>query len=362
MSLPYRTKQKIHRTSKTVGIVALIALISWFCWTTWAQRYVVYSKDGAKVDFTLENLDGSGTVAQQPVAQGDVSIYYNEGSAAVDTQKTLSKLDGYYISYDIMSKDMQGVLNNLQYLQAGTPVMIELKGGYGSFYYSSKLDDAVMASSINISEVDNLIDELKNRGFYLIAKVSSLADYNFGNAYPTTSGLYVPDGAGNYRYLWMDSAGFYWLNPSSTTTLNWITNVIMELKSKGFNEVMLANFRFPDSDQYRFTGDKAAALASAAATLYTSCKADNFVLSFGVADATLPLPEGRTRLYFENMDAKDISGIKDQAALEDADARLVVVAPTNDSRYNVYGILRPLQQAAAWEAQKSAMAGVEGEE
>lgn len=363
MSLPYRTKQRLHKTGLVAGFVLLIAIICWICWTTWAQRYVVYTKDGAQLDFTLQQLQDDGVIAEEPVAQGNVSIYYNEGSAAVDVQKNLTKLDGYYISYDIMTKDMQGVLNSLQYVESGTPVMIELKGSYGSFYYSSKLDDAVMAASVNIDQVDELITQLKNKGYYLIAKVSALADYNFGNAYPTSSGLYVPDAAGNYKYLWMDK-GIYWLNPTSTSTLNWITSVVLELKGMGFNEVVLSNFRFPDSEEYRFTGNKTEALTNAAATLYTSCKSDKFTMGFAVTDPEFTLPEGRTRIYLEDVEAKDISATigKIQLTEEDRESRIVVVAATNDSRYNVYGVLRPVQQAAAWQAQKDLQASMEGEE
>lgn len=65
--------------------------------------------------------------------------------------------------------------------------------------------------------------------------------------------------------LWLDQ-GYFWLDPTNATTLTWITSVVLELKEMGFNEVMLADFRFPNSDQYIFNGDKEAALRDAASS------------------------------------------------------------------------------------------------
>lgn len=53
MSMTYRTRRRLQRFGVTALIVLVVLLIAWFCSVIWLQRYVVYSADGAQVDFEL---------------------------------------------------------------------------------------------------------------------------------------------------------------------------------------------------------------------------------------------------------------------------------------------------------------------
>lgn len=350
MSMTYRTRRRLSRLGFVSLVLLLAAILTWLGWVIWLERYVVYTRDGAVLDFERAPQEITGVVASPPVAQNSISIYYNEGTDAIENTRVMTPLSGYYISYDALSQDMQGVLDNLKYPPAGSAIMVEMKGGYGSFYYTSSLPESVQSASVDVAQVDALVKQLRASGFYIIARVSSLCDYNFGLNH-VTSGLYMLSHAG----LWNDENGFYWLDPTNATTLNWITNVVNELKGMGFHEVMLSNFRFPASDRYIFNGDKDEALKEAANKLVTSCQGDNFVLSFGVTDPNFPLPDGRTRMYLEKVEAKDVAEYASRVQIDSPDVRLVFLAPTNDTRFNEYSALRPLQVAGAWEAQKADM-------
>ena len=52
MKIPYRTRRTINR----IGFVSLMLLMAlaifWFCWVIFAQRYVVYTRDGAVLDLS----------------------------------------------------------------------------------------------------------------------------------------------------------------------------------------------------------------------------------------------------------------------------------------------------------------------
>ena len=121
----------------------------------------------------------------------------------MDLSQELTALNGYYIDYDMLKgTSMDEIKANLNRLKAGTPIMLELKGGYGSFYYTSGLTGAVSSASVNVSAVDELIQYIRSKGFYMIARVSAFRDYDFGNR-NVTSGLYVKSRIG----LWMDSGG-----------------------------------------------------------------------------------------------------------------------------------------------------------
>lgn len=335
-----------------VGIVLLafvvIFIAVWLCWVIWLDRYVVYTDDGAAIDFSLSSHELNGEVAVKPVAEGNISIYYNEGSDSINTSNELTKLSGYYIDSNMLQKDMANVLQLIEKIPAGTAIMIELKAGYGSFYYPSNLADAIQSASIDSTAVSDLIGKLQNKGFYTIAKISAFRDYNFGLNH-VSSGLYMLSRAG----LWSDEGGCYWLDPTNSTTTSWISSIVLELRDMGFNEVVLGDFRFPDSEQYIFSGDKAAALQSAASTIYSTCSANNFTISFSVEDPEFTLPEGRCRLYLSGVDAKSAASVASKVTVPDPDSQLVFVAETNDTRFNDYGVLRSIAVSTVVEEQKN---------
>ena len=355
MSMTYRTRRRLQKLGVTALIVLVVLLIAWFCSVIWLQRYVVYSADGAQVDFELRDAGFAGVVATPPQAQGGVSIFYNEGSDAIEISKDLSPINGYYVDYTMLLKSMDTLEAAVDLIPPGTPVMVELKSGYGVFFYSTKISGAKtsesLAGAIGIDRVDAFLQKLKNKGCYMIAKVSAFQDYEYGNSNVPT-GLYMTSRAG----LWMDDQGCYWLDPASAGAQSWITSAVLELKNMGFHEVMLSNFRFPTSDAYIYTGDKTAALQNAMQNLLTSTASDSgtFTLSFGTNDPTLTLIDGaRSRIYFEGIDAANVQTTADQSTVADKQAQIVFLATTNDTRFDSYSVLRPLTAAETIEAQKA---------
>ena len=193
---------------------------------------------------------------------------------------------------------------------------------------------------------------LQAKGFYTIARISAFRDWNFGNN-NVPSGLYMLNRAG----LWLDPDGYFWLDPTNASTTSWISSVVLELRDMGFNEVLLTDFRFPNSDKYIFTGDKVAALQTAAATLVSSCAADDFTLSFGVDDPTFALPQGRCRMYLTGVTANGIGQTVSKVTVEDPSVQLAFIAETGDTRYDDYSVLRSLYISDVVEAQKKAAGG-----
>lgn len=337
MNIPYRTRRVLNRLG-TVALVLLLAfIVTWLCWVVWLQRYVVYTNEGATVDFELSANEITGEVAVEPKAESNITIYYNEGANAINVSHEMEQLNGYYIDSTMFQTDMEGVLSRVDKLDTGTAIMIDMKGPYGSFFYPSALGDAVHSASTDVDAVQELVTKLQQKGFYTIARVSAFRDREYGNNH-VSSGLYML----NRKGLWMDSGGMYWLDPTNGSTTGWIADVVLELRDLGFDEVVLYNFCFPDSDQYIFNGDKAAALQNAASTLMSACSASNFVLSFCVDDPAFTLPEGRSRLYLEGVSAAGIGQTASKATMEDKQIGLVFLADTADTRYNEYSVLRSL--------------------
>lgn len=347
MAIPYRHRRVIQRVCTVLLALVLSFLACWLCWVIWLQRYVVYTDEGAQLNFELSSYDVSGQEAVPPKAEENVAIFYNEGADAIDTSNEMAQLNGYYITSDMFQNDMDTVLLHIERLPAGTAVMIDMKGAFGSFFYESKLPEAVQSASTDIKAVADLVKKLEMKGFYTIARISAFRDRTFGENH-VSSGLYMLSRAG----LWMDEGRMYWLDPTNATTTSWISSVVIELRGMGFDEVLLDNFRFPTSDKYIFNGDKPAALSAAASTINSACASSDFVLSFCVDDPTFALPEGRTRMYLNNIDASRIAATASSVTFEDAELRLVFLCETGDTRYDEYSVLRSLNVAEEVEARK----------
>ncbi|MBQ8833459.1 MAG: hypothetical protein IJ001_00855 [Oscillospiraceae bacterium] len=349
MNIPYRTRRRLNMIGTVALALFLVFIIVWFCWVIWIERYVVYTDDKATLDLNISANDIIGEVAVPPEAGGTgITIYYNEGANAIETSNELKALDGYFIDSDDLTNSLEGLWNKLKPLASGTPIMIDMKGGYGSFYYTSHLEDAILSQSVEVSKVDDLVSDMNAKGFYTIARISAFRDYNYGLNH-VSNGLYMLSKAG----LWADESGYYWLDPTNLSVQNWISSIINELKAMGFKEVVLTDFRFPTSEKYIFKGDKTAALVECAQKLAENTASDGFTLSFCVNDASFTLPEGRTRMYLENVDASSVGAKAAQASVEDTQVRLVFVAETNDTRYSDYSVLRPISVAEVMEAQKA---------
>lgn len=344
MNIPYRTRLKIQRTGTVALFVLMVLILVWFCWVVWLERYVVYTRDGATIDFTLSSQELSGVVATPQENSTGIGIYYNEGEYAISTSTDLEQLNGYYVTVSDLVDDFEGVKAKLTALPSGTPVMLEMKNKYGTFYYPSQVSYA-QSQAVDVNAVADLVEELKMRGLYLIARVPAYCDYLFG-LNNTTSGL--PIASGKYRgSLWMDPEGYYWLKPTDAGTLNYLTSIILELKALGFSEVVLGEFRMPASSEYSYSGDSTADLVTAAQALMTDLSTTYFTVSFVVSDSSFALPEGRCRMYLENVSPSSVGLTAAQASISEADIRLVFIADTNDTRYDEYGVLRPLAVSEA---------------
>ena len=347
MSIPYRHRRMLNRLGIAALIFLLTFLVAWLCWVVWLQRYVVYTSSGAKLDFNQSSYEISGVEAAPAPTNMEVSIFYNEGADAIDTTKEMTQLSGYYITGDMYKEDLNNILLQVERLPNSTPIMVDMKGPFGTFFYQSKLGEAINSQSTDIQGVAGLLNRIEKKGFYKIARISAFRDRTFGENH-VSSGLYMLSRAG----LWMDEGVMYWLDPTNATTINWISSVVLELKEMGFDEVLLDNFRFPNSEQYIFNGDKTEALQSAATKIVEACASNKFVISFGVDDPTFQLPDERSRIYLSNVDAGNVSSKVSQVTFDDPEIRLVFLSETGDTRYDKYSVMRSLNVAEEVENRK----------
>ena len=76
MTSPYRVRRGLQRFFITTAVLALVCIVAFGAWMLWLSRYVVYTDDGAKLDFSLTFDHAEGEIARPPEKENNVSISY----------------------------------------------------------------------------------------------------------------------------------------------------------------------------------------------------------------------------------------------------------------------------------------------
>lgn len=344
MILPYRARRVLKQIIITLLVLALIATGVWLCWLLWLQRYVLYTQDGAILDFNqpLEYPQNEVSAPADPLPT--VSIQYGAPEEPGQTQTELTRFSGYYVTLDTLLSDFDNVTQQLRQLPAHSTVLLDVKSVSSYSYFSTSA--GMRAPDFDTTKLDGLISELRLNGHYLIARIPAFQEYRYILADERGR---VPDGlpkSGGNGSLWLDGDGpCYWMNPAKEGTMSYLIQTITELRQLGFSEVVLDDFRFPNTDKIRFDGDKQQTLVDAAEKLVNTCATDIFCVSFTRTSPDLPLPEGHTRLYLEDVSVLDTLAFAEQSGFEDPSVRLVFLTDSGDTRFDEFCVLRPLEMA-----------------
>lgn len=340
MSIPYRVRKGLSRFLVALMVLAIVAVVGLSAWFVWLSRFVVYTENGVEFDFQLGDF-ASGVRPEPDGQQETVKIQYGEEDNPKEDQTGLKRLTGYSVTLEMLTSDFDAVVSALETLPKGSTVMLEMKNLKSEYLYACDLGRVY--SRVDIEKVAELIETLKKKNCYLIASIPSFQEYWYILDDQTTRVPYGLAKKGGNGSLWLDSQGSnYWMDPTSSGTLNHLVQVITQLRDMGFQEVLLRDFRFPNTDKIKFSGDKKEALNQAAQTLTLACANESFVVSFG-ADVALTLPEGYCRLYLSDVAAADIQSVIGQTNVTDPEKQMVFLTDLQDTRFDQYGVLRPLE-------------------
>jgi len=339
MNLSYRTRKRLMNLGITTLILLLVAAVLWLCWIIWVGRYVVYHRDGPRLDFSVSPVIPEGVKAEWTTVRNPVKVYYNEPEIELPVvDKEPTRISGYYIDAEALKTDVEPLIAKLELLEDGTAVMLDLKDTKGRFFYSSNVSEH-RHPDIDPANVDRLIDFLLNADLYVVGRIPALCDYQFG-LNNVSCGLPRKGGNGS---LWQDDAGCYWLDPTKEGTVDFLNRQVMDLRLKGFDEVVFTDFRFPETENIQFEGEREPALADAATKLVRRLTSDDFFLSFQTDDPAFALPEGNARLYLADIPAAEISAVVEQVITDDPALHILFLTTANDTRFDEYCVLRPFE-------------------
>lgn len=334
-TLSYRTKARMRKGLKVFLALAAILLLAVILFAVYLGRFVVFTPEGVRLDFE-RNTSRDVAVPTQSTEPADLMEDITIEFADPDPNgKETERISGFYIDLEML-QDPDAVLSAVQELSPPCTVLIDLKGANGSFYYSTAIDGAQKAD-IDLAAVDAIISYLRSHGFTMVARIRTFQDSNFAENHINCA-LQQNNGS-----LWVGN-GFYWLDPGNSTVLAYIKQIARELAEKGFKEIVLDDFRYPNGTQIVYTSEKSRTelIADVAEELLNFFASSNITISFGNPASEFSLT-GASHVYVTGVTGSGVSAtVKDYAFLEDAESQLVFLTGSKDRRFDDYQVLRPL--------------------
>ncbi len=123
-------------------------------------------------------------------------------------------------------------------------LVIDLKDDMGrvAFRSATPLAEEIGAQKIiTIKDINSLVDNLHEKGIYLIARLVVFKDDPLVMAKPDLA-VRTAEGA-----IWKDREGLAWSNPFSKTVWDYNIDLAVEAARAGFDEIQFDYVRFPDS-------------------------------------------------------------------------------------------------------------------
>lgn len=335
----YRNKRRVRRL--LLAVVIVLAVLLFFCLIrfVYLQRFLVYENGNVRLDYD-QNLVSQ---PQEDALFADEPITIITEEAAVQVSNPLDEpraaLNGCYITTSMLTQldAVKAALSELDEIPEA--VLVDLKSIYGNFYYSSDLSGATMTTAADVPAVDSFLSELAGQpGLYLVARVASLSDPNFALA-NQACGLPLRSGA-----LWVDTNNCYWLDPMDELVQRYLVSIAQELASLGFDEVVFDDFRIPDSGNIIYTTEytREEAAGMAAQSIVEQLADTPIRVSFSSSNALVAEHSERTYLVCE--DGSQVSALVDglSSVLDDPSTQVVFLTASRDTRFEGYGLLRPL--------------------
>lgn len=202
--------------------------------------------------------------------------------------------------------------NDVEYIE------LPLKVSGGGVYYASSMLEAQTAirSELTLSDI---VQEVDKSGFKPAAIISVFNDNIMPEAYP--DGGYVMAESGE---LWADGSEKHWTTPYSQRVLDYNVNLIRELTSAGFEQIICSDLMFPEFtesdlevlDPVLGQNDRCIALTSAANLFYDETVSDGASMQIevsaediikGKADVLQPMLLSSAKIIL-NIDIDKLSG------------------------------------------------------
>lgn len=212
--------------------------------------------------------DGAGRFETPQSATGPVSARapgYRRASAAVAQDGRIAlepfRAKALYLSpYGIADGRLRGDALRLLAATELNALVIDVKGDATVLPHASTAWAAagLGAQQPTLRDAARLLQQLREQGIYLIARVVVFKDTRLAHAHPDWA---VRDAAGN---IWHDREGLAWIDPARREGWAFSLAVAEEAAQLGFDEVQFDYVRFPDATGLHFSQPNTQAMRVAA--------------------------------------------------------------------------------------------------
>lgn len=199
-------------------------------------------------------------------------------TAAMLKPSDLSSVEALRAALDAIPKN-----EDIEYVE------VPLKYSGGNVYYDSIIAEAQTAIKSKISLKD-IVDETKKSGFKPSAVLSVFNDNIVPLTYPDTGYVKSEDGE-----QWTDVNGKPWTSPYSQRALDYSMNIVIEVTSEGFEQIVCSDLIFPDFtesdlqilDPILSQNERCMALTSSANVLYDRAVSNGASMQIEVSAADI---------------------------------------------------------------------------
>ncbi|MFI3226302.1 MAG: putative glycoside hydrolase [Clostridia bacterium] len=222
-------RQKRNSTIKNILLFILLFIIGSGIAFFFMQEDGIFSSIGSnKPDVTIE----------APEVEPEIKVEVVETVPPVEVVPVEEDVNAIY--FDVAQVNNSTYVDEVFSLIENGQVnalVLPMKNDDGSFNYMSNLEYSTV--DLHSTDLTNIITQAVNEDVYLIADVSVYADNNFARTYinssfKTTSGV-----------NWLDYYMQGWISPYSDEGQAYIMDILAELTSIGFDEILLSDFIFP---------------------------------------------------------------------------------------------------------------------
>ncbi len=330
--MTYRQKLLLRRLLIIFGILIAAAALILILGFYYLGRYVVYTEDGAYFSFQKQDTASSvlepeapGAAPENPVLVTGASI--REDFALVEELEIPLEdyeINGLIVDYETLKDG--STLNQIDFSEESyNTLVLELR--------------AQGSELLQTPAVETLMRRAQSQDIKLIAMISCLDDREYALAHQNQA-LPIEGGA-----LWVSSSGSYWLDPSEPDVQNYIEDLILQLCDRGFAEVILENFYFPESDYIDYdTGEKTRADLGAEAYQALADRLEGRC----ILGLYIPEPDNGHQAYdlaehlFVYMGSGNSVAEYDQSH---SDRYIVYITDSHDTRFDSYGKLQAERDA-----------------
>ncbi|MDE5854612.1 MAG: putative glycoside hydrolase, partial [Ruminococcus sp.] len=249
----YKTKEKNYYDKSPMGkfmsTILTVLLIG-------GIGFIGYSVAGPMIDFSKHKGDEPiepAVTESTEATESDETPATEPDTETTSGSETKSKIS--YTAAVIDEADMTD-LKSLQSALEAIPknkgieyIEIPLKATGGAIYYASSVEKAEKAGAIKSAlTLEQITESVKKSGFKSSAIVSTFNDNILPVKFPEVSYWTVSD-----NKIWLDKNQKSWTAPYSQDALDYISEIISEISSSGFDKVICSDFVYPEFSERDLT-------------------------------------------------------------------------------------------------------------